>query len=161
MIAAKQLDTEMLEKALAGMDFSWLRDQRGVYRIEMAASDEYGGIRTRYEFSLEGEANDVLIMRLRSLDFFDGVSDELIRACNDWNLQNMLPKAGLYIDRDADSALLLEHVLPFWEEPITQELVDCSVEFFRRVCTEFLTENAEALLRAPRFDANNIGHTVH
>jgi hypothetical protein len=161
MTAAKQLDKHMIEAALTAMDFDWLCDKHGIYQLEMAAADDHGGIRTRYEFHIEGEAEDVLVMRLRAMDWFAGVSNDLLGACNTWNLRTMLPTGALIVDDEGDSCLMLEHCVALAGEPVTQGLIEHSVGFFCSGCGGFLVDHAELLLKTQRFEPNNNEHTVH
>jgi hypothetical protein len=161
MNIATQLDPEILEAVLTAMDWRWLRDQEGVYRIDMAAGDKFGGLRTRYEFWLQGERNDVLVMRLRALDDFAGVPEPLLWTCNRWNGERTLPSAALVVNEEADSHLALDYAIPCRGEPITRVLLEYWVGLFRDLCTQFLVENAEALLSAPRVGPVTSTTTIH
>ena len=155
------LSPEKLEEALSALEWEWLRDRHGVYTVEMAPSDEFGALRTLYEFSLAGADARILIMRLRAKSWFSGVPDEVLQACNSWNVRAVLPKAALDVDADQDSCLVLEHCIPCDEQPVAYGLIEHWVDFFRSTCSEFLSRYSEVLCRAPRYCPEQPSQTVH
>jgi hypothetical protein len=151
MSLTEKIGNHHIEHALETLKWDWLCDKQGWYRVGVEAAPEFGDLETEYWIGLAEELNNTLILRLYGMTFFAGLPRELAVACGEWNVSTPAPKAALVRDDDGDSRLVLEWVVPCWDELLSPALVFRWVDHFRRGCAAFLARYADLLTEAPRF----------
>lgn len=152
---------EMVAKAIDALDWTWLRDKRGIYQVNMGADAEHGNLETHYAFSVRPEWDNSIVLRLYAVPWFAGIPEEVRNACEDWNRSGPYPKAALLRDDDGDSKLVLEWLVPCWDEAIAQSLVNRWLEEFARCCAGFLQRFNDELQAAPRYVSSPSSPSIH
>lgn len=160
-IGNDQISRQKIAQAIDALDWNWLRDKNHVFLVNIGADAEHGNLKSQYAFFLRPEQDNSIVLRLYALPWFSGLPAKIRNACDDWNCNTPYPKAALLRDDEGDSKLVLEWVVPCWDEAISQSLVNRWVEDFTYGCACFLNRYNDELQAALRYVPSQSSSSVH